>query len=68
MDFKENNKDNNDNNIKALKVDVKKTKFIENIFVVLLDNSRRDSRYILESSLKSILQRKIIFVKAFEYR
>ena len=68
MDFKGNNKDNNDNNIKALKADVKKSKFTENIFVVLLDNSRRGSRYILESSLKNILQRKIIFVKTFEYQ
>lgn len=55
------------NNIKAVKVDVKKTKFTENIFVLFSNNSKgRGFRYNLKSTLKNILQRKNIFVKTFE--
>lgn len=55
-------------NIRASKVDVKRRKRKENIYVLLSNNSRGISLHNLKSSSKNIPQRKYIFLKAFKTR
>lgn len=63
LDSEESNKNNKD--IQALKVDVKRRKLIENIFVSLSNNSRGRSSYNFKSSLKKYTAKKIHFCKGF---